>query len=85
VFDAHVDRSVREHNERINLAYHIESLRRRKRLPSSPKSLYTKRASREPQDWKTQQAMMDMWVHHTRNVERRNQQKKKTRKKHARK
>ena len=60
----------------MHLAYTIASLPRRKRFPSSPKTLYIKRGSRESQTWLQMQATMDLWVHHTRNVARQQKRRK---------
>lgn len=61
------------------LAYQIAALPRRKRFPSSPKSLFIKRGSRDVQTWQQQMATMDLWVHHTRKVERQQREMKQKR------
>lgn len=55
------DRLVREHNERMALAWHIEALHRSKRLPKL-NTLLAKTASRKRQTWQEQQAVMSQWA-----------------------
>lgn len=62
-------RLVREHNERMSLAWHVAALQRAKRMPKL-KTLFAKAAERKTQTWQQQMAVMDMWAVHTVRVQR---------------
>jgi hypothetical protein len=55
------DAREREHNDRAWLAWHIEALRRAKRLPKLDR-LLAKQKRRTKQTWQEQMHIMSMWA-----------------------
>lgn len=68
--------ATREHNERMQIAWHVAALQRSKKMPKL-KTLLAKVAEPKKQSWQEQMAVMDMWAAHTQRVDRKQKQLKK--------
>lgn len=67
IFAGHRETIQREHNERAWLAWHIEALRRQKKLPKLEKMLIKER---KRQTWQQQMQVMGMWAAVMKKIER---------------
>jgi hypothetical protein len=63
IFDAVDERLRREHNERAWLVYHVEALRRSKRVPRLDRMLIKRKSrTRGQQSWQQQMHVMSTWA-----------------------